>query len=369
MLSSLTLENRAIKKIDGGELWLSKNDLIGRKLMVPGIVNLINKKGGFVAAAFISPGSSHYIRIISRSKEALDKNYWRKKILSAYERRNFLKGVTNAYRVVYAESDGMPSVVIDKYNDVWAVQITSTGAETIKNDLTNIVIAEFKPMSLILNENLFYGTTTLTTVFEGSQKFGLDVLTGQKTGAYLDYRNLRLKARELAHGKCLDLFCYQGWFSCQIAGQVKKVIAVDVSEAAIEAGKINSRINGHKNIEFIKSDVFDFLDSTSEKFDFIHVDPPSFVKKFADLKPALLGYQKLIKKSLKLLDKKGVVLISSCSQKVTEGLLEKTILKTLNEEKIKAEIIFRGIQDGDHPVLKNFPQSLYLKAIAIKLFA
>jgi 23S rRNA (cytosine1962-C5)-methyltransferase len=165
----------------------------------------------------------------------------------------------------------------------------------------------------------------------------------------------------------LDLFCYQGWFACHAASQIDAVTSVDSSGDAVAAARINAELNNHKNINFVRADAFDFLSESQDKFDLVHLDPPPFAKEKSNLQPAIAGYKKLADAALRHLKDNGILFISSCSHHVTEGILEKTLDESLKKNNRKYNVIFRGIQDRDHPVLKGFPESLYLKAIAVKL--
>ncbi|MBI2091756.1 MAG: class I SAM-dependent rRNA methyltransferase [Deltaproteobacteria bacterium] len=410
MFASVIISASAAKKLESGYPWIFERDIFSRRFDMAGIVAMQDKRGRFMGQAFYSPKSKIALRFITKSKAALDKEFWRRRILASFDHRT-VREVSDAFRVIYAESDGIPSVVIDKYNDIFAIQTTSAGAETIKSELIDIIAEECRPAAIIeknnvevrkleglqMIERIVYGDKTTTIVHEGSQKFEADILHGQKTGAYLDYRAFRLKARELVRNsaslrapqgrgnllnaiedgklfcctrndmRALDLFCYQGWLSCHIAGKADKVIAVDASKEAIKAAKRNTELNEHANIEFICKDVFDFLSCCNEKFDFIHVDPPPFAKGRVDLPSAIKGYGKLIKASIKLLKSGGILFASSCSHHISENLLEKMVCGAAAEADAKCDIIYRGIQDKDHPVLKGFPESLYLKAIAVKV--
>ncbi|MFH0798637.1 MAG: class I SAM-dependent rRNA methyltransferase [Pseudomonadota bacterium] len=381
MYSSIVISNEAVKRCEGGELWFPCRDVVGRKPRIAGIVNLIDKRKRFVGMAFLSPGSRYYIRVFSRAPAKADKEFWRERIRRAYERRVPLAATTDAYRVVHAEADGIPSVVIDKYNDIWSLQTTSSGAETIKKDLIEIVVADYSPASVIeknasqmrkaeglpTGDRIAFGSRRSATIKEGDQSFEVDVLAGQKTGAYLDYRSFRLKAREFARGRCLDAFCYQGWFSCQIAGAANEVIAIDSSAAAVEAAKKNAAINRHGNIEFVKADVLEFFKGQGEPFDFIHLDPPAFAKGGAKTEAAVRGYRRIVEDALRLLAPHGTLMVSSCSHGITEGVLEKIVAGCLQKAGLACEVIYRGIQDRDHPPLKGHPESLYLKAVAVSV--
>lgn len=387
MFASVIISAKAAGQLSDGYPWVFERDVLSRRFETAGIVAVQDKRGRFLGQAFYSPKSKIALRFITKSKAPVDKNFWRKRVLEAFERR--LKNINPplkkggeggfAFRVVYAESDGIPSVIIDKYNDIFAVQITSAGAETIKNDIFSIIVEEFKPSAVIEKNNIevrkieglppaervVFGNKTTTIITEGDQKFEVDVLHGQKTGAYLDYRAFRLKTREFAQGDCLDLFCYQGWFACQIANKAERIVAVDASQGAIAAARRNAELNGHKNIEFVCADVFDYLAACKERFDFIHLDPPPFAKGRGDLPSALKGYKKINAAAMKLLKPDGTLFTSSCSHRISERMFENVIIDAANIQGLKFSVIYRGIQDKDHPILKGFPESLYLKAIAV----
>ncbi|MBU4484465.1 class I SAM-dependent methyltransferase, partial [bacterium] len=352
MHSTLIIDNKIARRIASGELWFPRSVVVGRKQELPGIVTLIDQKRDFIANAFCSPNSRYYLKIISTKNKIIDYKYWDNKICDAYLRRKPLCDLTDAYRVVYSESDGIPSVVIDKYNDIWTFQITSEGAETIKRDIIDIICKKYDPKSIIekndtgvrekeglpLINQIVFGEKSQTTIREDTLKFQLDVLNGNKTGAYLDYRQFRLKAAELAFGDVLDLFCYHGWLSCHIAKKTNSVIAVDISGDAIDAAKINAELNRVSNINFIRSDCFRYLEDCEKTFDFIHVDPPAFAKSLMKVKSAMMGYEKLIRNALRILKPNGVIMISACSHAISERILEEAVLKSIKKANKSAEI-------------------------------
>ena len=141
---------------------------------------------------------------------------------------------------------------------------------------------------------------------------------------------------------------------------------MDSSAPAVEMARRNATLNGHKNIEFACADVFDYLKSCREKFDLIHIDPPPFAKAREGIASALKGYEKLCASALSHLKDGGVLFISTCSHHISERMLEETVIKTFKKSGRGAEVTYRGIQDSDHPVLKGFPESLYLKGLAIR---
>ncbi len=381
MFTTVTIDNRSARMIAAGQRWLPTKSVIGRKPRFGGIAEVVTRSGDFICMAFLLPSSRCYLRVFSIKKENADLEYWKKVISKAYARRKTLLDLTNSFRVVHSDSDGIPSTVIDKYDDVFVIQTTSEAADQILDDIKDSVVQLFAPKSVVerndiairekeglpLKKCFLFGGESVADVVEGDQRFSVDAMSGQKTGAYLDYRGFRMKGREFACGDCLDAFCYQGWFSCQIADAAESVISVDGSAEAISAAKENAKRNGHGNIDFIKADVFDYLASSDRLFDFIHLDPPSFAKGSSSVAQAAAGYRKLLRLALPHLKSRGVMMVSSCSHSVTERILEASVASVFAEKGLEFSVIFRGIQDRDHPVMKSHPESLYLKALAVRL--
>ncbi|MFH1829797.1 MAG: class I SAM-dependent rRNA methyltransferase [Pseudomonadota bacterium] len=380
VLQTVTLSARAAKRLNEGVLWISEQDIVGRKPKIPCIARVFDRQSRVIAHAFLSPGSRYYLRIITRHKAEIDRRFWADQIRKALNRRQPLEKQTDTYRVVHSESDGMPSIIIDRYNDIVSLQITSQGAQTVRDDIVAAIEDVLEPRAIIERssramsrsegiagkDKILCGDSSIAMVREKDMRFELDVLSGQKTGAYLDYRSIRMKACELSRGKTLDAFCYQGWLACQIAAKAKSVVAVDCSKSALEAARRNAEINSQTNIEFIKADVFNYIKNCKEQFDFVHMDPPAMAKNRAETAQAISGYRKLFNGGIKLLKQGGILMISSCSHKITQRILEETSLECLKKSGRKGAIIWRGKQDIDHPVLDGLSESLYLKALAIK---
>jgi 23S rRNA (cytosine1962-C5)-methyltransferase len=382
-LFSIIIDNAAARRLERGAYWLSERDVVGCAPRLPGIARVLDRRRRFLAMAFCSPGSRQFLRVIAWEECPIDRAFWEERVRRADERRRQLAAETDAYRVVYSEADGIPGVVIDRYNDLLAFQITAAGAESIKAELVAILIDAFHPAAIIekddlavrqteglpLVERVVYGSKSQTLVREGECRFEVDVLAGQKTGAYLDYRAFRLKAREFAQGDCLDAFCYQGWFACQIAQGVHRVVAIDSSEAALDAARRNAMLNGRTNIEFVRRDAFEHLAAHDQRFDFIHLDPPAMAKERGAMAAAVRGYRKLVGHALAHLNDRGVLMVSSCSHKISERILEEAVLEVITKAGRGGTVLWRGIQDCDHPVVRGLPESLYLKAIAVRVAA
>ncbi|MBI2341627.1 MAG: hypothetical protein HYU98_02690 [Deltaproteobacteria bacterium] len=153
MFASVIISASVAKKLESGYPWIFERDIFSRRFDMAGIVAMQDKRGRFMGQAFYSPKSKIALRFITKSKAALDKEFWRRRILASFDHRT-VREVSDAFRVIYAESDGIPSVVIDKYNDIFAIQTTSAGAETIKSELIDIIAEEFRPAAIIEKNNL-----------------------------------------------------------------------------------------------------------------------------------------------------------------------------------------------------------------------
>ncbi len=197
-------------------------------------------------------------------------------------------------------------------------------------------------------------------------------MEGQKTGAYLDQRENRLHLGSYAQsqGRVLDCFCYTGGFALQLAPKAEEVIAVDDSAWALNSGRKNADLNGYSNIIFQKKNIFDYLkeaDEQGERFNLIILDPPPFAKKKSDVPAALRGYQELNRRALRCLNPGGILNTHSCSYNITEPIFLEILSHSVQKAGVRAHLLEKRIQAGDHPVLLNFPESLYLKGLILKI--
>jgi len=300
--------------------WIFRDDLEKIEDAAPGgIVTLESKKGAFLGQGVYSDRSKISFRLISRTPGKIDISFWRRRIQEAYRFRQWLVAHTNAYRLVYGDCDGIPSLIVDRYGDHFVIQSLSQGAENILPFVIEILIEQFHPSSLVLRNDLavrgleglapekkiVHGTVpSRVEVHEGDIRYLVNLWLGQKTGSYLDQRENRLRAGELLQGRVLDAFCYQGLFALQAARHSTQVTAVDSSQEAIDLARENARLNSIDNIEFIKENVFDFLKSQAEKgerFDGIILDPPAFAKSRENVSSASRGYKELNLRAMRIL--------------------------------------------------------------------
>lgn len=370
-----------------GHPWVFQGDVFSLEGAESGdIVALYNKDKVFLAWAFYSRRSRITFRIISREPVFPDRSFWRKIVTLALDQRRELLSREQACRLIFSEADGLSGLIADWYAGHLVLQSLIPGIDKILNILIDIFCELLEPDAVLLRNDLevraleglsqeiktVYGKLSDSIRFqEGTIFFETDLLTGQKTGAYLDQRENRLALSERVPlgGRFLDCFCYQGGFALHLARKAGEVIAVDDSINALERAKKNMEINGVNNINLKKDNIFDFLkkaEASGERFDLIVLDPPPFAKKKADLPGAVRGYTELNRRALRCLLPGGWLNTFSCSYHITEPLFMDILFNAVNKAGVQAVLLGRCLQSQDHPIKINFPESLYLKGCLLK---
>jgi len=384
-MGSLILTPKGLAWFRKGHPWIYRTDLEGIKDAAPGsVVSLETKNGKFLARGFYSDHSKIALRVISRSPEVIDAPFWEKRLLSAFRYRQAVFQQTNAYRLIYGESDGIPSLVVDRYADHFVLQTLTQGTENLLPLFTEIILKLFQPVSIILRNDvrvrdleglprekkiLFGECPKEVQVFEGEIHYLADLWTGQKTGAYLDQRENRLLGARFLRGAVLDAFCYHGLFGLHGARRASGVIGIDSSQEAIDRAKENASLNGLNNTEFHRGNVFDFLKAAVEEkrhFDGIILDPPPFAKSKENVDGASRGYKELNLRAMRLLNPGGVLVTSSCSYNLSESKFLEILRDCEKDSGSTCRIMERRGQSADHPVLLSFPESLYLKCLFLE---
>ncbi|MBF0491482.1 MAG: class I SAM-dependent rRNA methyltransferase [Deltaproteobacteria bacterium] len=383
----ITLNSKAEKRLQQGHPWIFRSDLSIPENTLAGAVSLQNTSKKFLGLALYSPYSQIALRTLSAKNQSIDLNFFKQRITQAWERRKQLKLPSNAYRIVFGESDFIPSFILDFYNGALSFQILSAGLESCRGLVLQAVEEIFHPEILVERndvsvrrlenleqaQGLLKGEKSFIEIEEGSLRFEVDLLEGQKTGAFLDQRDNRMLASLLAQGKkkLLDACAYNGWFACHMAKKsAGKVIALDQSEKALQQVERNARLNQLNNIEVLCQNVFDYLkeaDQRKEKFDLINLDPPAFVKSSSQLTQALKGYKEINLRAMKLLEAEGILITSSCSHHLSENLFIEVLQQAARDARRQVQILFRGQQGPDHPALLGFPESKYLKCFVLRV--
>jgi 23S rRNA (cytosine1962-C5)-methyltransferase len=293
---------------------------------------------------------------------------------------------TPYYRLVYAEADGLPGLIIDRFSSVFVIQINTQGMEKLKSLLVEALQILFSPRTLYfkndsavrtleglsITESEIIGAPLSTlTVIENNMTFEIDMTSSQKTGWFFDHRENRALIAKLARSKTvIDYFCYSGGFSLQAAKQgAERVMGIDRSEGAVKNAECSARFNQLSDIcKFHCQDSFKDMDTRLEKgqiFDIVVLDPPAFVKSKKDLIPGLKGYEKLLTKALPLVAPGGFLLIASCSYHVKEADLKICLIRALQKTKRKGSIVQTLSAGFDHPIHPMLEESSYLKGFLV----
>jgi 23S rRNA (cytosine1962-C5)-methyltransferase len=351
------------------------------------LVDLYDNKDAFLATGHYQPGSIA-VRILSFQKIEPDLDFFRKRISDAVKYRQSLGLIdnpdTNVFRIVHAEGDDLPGLIIDFYNGVAVIQMHSIGMYRMRKEFVEILhelagdklIAVYDKsegtipfMSGIKGTNEFlYGDSGPVTVTENGFKFKIDWTTGQKTGFFIDQReNRKLLCNYTNDRSVLNMFGYTGAFSVYAMKNAALVHTVDSSANAIEMADENIRLNygDDKRHQSFTADAFEFLNDIKDRYDLIILDPPAFAKHNNVLANALQGYKRLNIKAIEQIKPGGIIFTFSCSQVVTKENFRKSVFAAAANTGRRVKIIHQMSQPPDHPVNIYHPESEYLKGLVI----
>lgn len=361
----------------------------------PGIGDTVivrSADGAFLAHAAYSPKSQITARVWSFNEaDVIDGHFLEAKLKAAIGRRALIQesGVTNGVRLVHAESDGLPGLVVDRYADTVVIQFLSAGAERWRAEVIELLakltgcasIHERSDVDVRELEGLTPRSgplqgdelTSPVTINEHGINYLVDVAGGQKTGFYLDQRDNRRRAMALAHGRrVLNTFCYTGGFTmAALKGGAASVLSIDSSADALALGQQNLALNGFdsERARWQEGDVFEDLRKLrdrAERFDMIVLDPPKFAPTAAHAEKAARGYKDINLLALKLLAPEGLLLTFSCSGGVSNDLFQKIVASSASDAGVEAQVIERLGAAADHPVSIHFPEGEYLKGLVVR---
>ena len=387
-MSTITVTKRGADRVRRGHLWIYRSDLAGADAAGGTVVAVRDERGNFIGQALYSDASQIALRFLTQTPEEIDRDWWRARIRAAATRRNFPDD-TNAYRLVYSEGDLLPSLIVDRYDDVLVLQTLSQGTEALKSLFTEILIEEFRPRAVIerndarvreleglplISATVFGAAPDAFEIRQHALRFVVSPGAGQKTGSFLDQRENRIAARAAAQTtnrtRALDCFTFNGAFALHLASVCEEVIGIDISADAVAAAQQNARINEMSNVEFREANVFDALrefETRGERFDAIVLDPPAFAKNRASLKSAVRGYKEINLRALKLLHPGGVLITCTCSYHVAEDLFLEIVGEAAIDAHRRVQIIEKRMQASDHPVLVGMPETWYLKCVIARV--
>lgn len=386
LMQTVTVAKRGADRWRQGHLWIYRSDVLDTAGAKGGeVVAVKDQRGNFVGQAFFSDSSEIMLRLLSQTNEPIDREWWRRRLREAASRRRSLNPETNAYRLVFSEGDLLPSLIIDRYDDVFVMQNLSQGTEAIKPLIVELLVEEFAPRAVIERNDIkvrsFEGLELTTGTLFGESPEELEILqhglrflvaplAGQKTGSFLDQRENRVAATNLARGHTLDCFTFNGAFALHLATACDDVTGIDISAEAIAVAQRNADLNGIRNSSFREANVFDALrdyEAAGERFDTIVLDPPAFAKNRSSIKAAARGYNEINLRALKLLNPGGLLVTCTCSYHMSEEMFLDIIASAANDAHRRVQIIEKRTQSSDHPILLGMPETYYLKCVLARV--
>ncbi len=378
-------------RIRGFFPWIYRPEIasLSRKPKKGELVVIRDFGGRFLGYGYINPEVSIAIRILSFDKnQPITPDLIKNRIQEAYNYRKQLYINSNAFRLVHSEGDLLPGLIVDVYDEYAVVEFTTYGMNLFRETVISSLVDILKPKGIYekanltackiegveVSEGVVYGKVPEEIViWEHDMYYYINIPHGQKTGFFLDQRNSRRFVRNLVEpgSRCLDVFCHTGGFALNMKKMgANEVIAVDLSDLALDMGRRNEQLNNLSGIKWVNANAFDFLkemDRKGEKFDVVVIDPPSFAKNRHALPNALRGYKELCVRGLKITKSGGYLAVFSCSFHVTEQHLFEVMTQASYDVKRQVRVIAKTFQDKDHPWILQMPNTLYLKGIWVEV--
>lgn len=359
--------------------------------LAPGsTVDVYSSAGEYLARAGYSPASQIRARAWTFLDEAVDADFFRRRIRTALDLRHALglSTHTDAMRLIYAESDALPGLIVDRYANELVMQCLTAGAEAWRDTFADLLLAETGLANILERSDadvraleglqprvgaIRGSPSALLPITEYALQFHVNLAAGHKTGFYLDQRENRLQVRALARDReVLDCFCYTGGFSVNaLGGGARSVLAVDDSAEALGMLPDNVRLNGLplEGLQTLQGDAFHLLRKFRDEgraFDMVILDPPKFAPTAAQVERATRGYKDINLLAFKLLRPGGVLVTFSCSGGVDAALFQKVVASAALDAGADARIVQHLAQSADHPVALNFPEGSYLKGLVCR---
>ena len=382
-MKKITLKRNEDRRIRNGHLWVFSNEIdkIEEGIGNGDLVSVLDSKEGLIGTGFYNKNSLIAVRILSTARIGDLKEDFRKKLLNAYRLRKELYPSDNSFRLSFSESDYLPGLIIDKYNNTYVLQVYSFGMEKNISLIADILKEEFNAENIFsknedyfrtleglpTEDKVYLGEIKNETINDGAINYLINFEKGHKTGFYFDQRDNRFFIERLANDKTvLDAFCNSGGFGLHASkAGASKVTFVDSSAHEIESAKENFKLNNFTSeTEFIEEDVFNYLGKTAAagtKFDIVIVDPPAFAKSRKNIPTAKKGYERLNKLAMQCIAPGGYLVTSSCSYHITRD----DFISAVSSASVKAsrpvQLIYFNSASMDHPKLPSMPETSYLK--------
>ena len=364
-------------------------DIIGT-VKTGDIVDIITSDMKFLARAYVTEGTSAFARVLTTKDEKIDKKFIFERIKNAYEKRKHLLEETNSFRAFYSEADYIPGLIIDKFDKYVSIQFRNSGVEVFRQDVIEAVKKYLKPKGIYersdVENRVIEGVETKTGIIFGEipertimldngVKYSIDIVDGQKTGFFLDQRDSKKFIAKYInnHTRFLDVFSSSGGFSmAALKNGAKEVVAMDKDSHALELCYENYKLNEFTaDFSTVEGDAFLMLNTlatrNNKKFDIITLDPPSLIKKKTDIYKGRDFFLDLCDKSFKLLENGGILGVITCAYHISlQDLIEVTRIAASKNNKLLS-VIGVNYQPEDHPWILHIPETLYLKALWVRV--
>ena len=382
-MKKITLKRNEDRRIRNGHLWVFSNEIdkIEEGIENGDLVFLLDSKAVLIGTGFYNKSSLIAVRILGTGKIEDLKEDFRKKLLNALKLRQELYPAENSFRLSFSESDYLPGLIIDKYNNTFVLQVYSFGMEKNISLIVDILKEDFNAENIFSKnedyfrtleglpkeDKIYLGEIKNELISDGTVNYLINFEKGHKTGFYFDQRDNRFFIEQLVKGKSvLDAFCNSGGFGLHAAkAGAAKITFVDSSAHEIESAKENFKLNNFTSeTEFIEDDLFNYLEKSAAsgaKFEIVIIDPPAFAKSRKNIPTAKKGYERLNKLALQCVSNGGYLVTSSCSYHITRD----DFISAVNNGSAKAgcsvQLIYFNSASMDHPKLPSMPETSYLK--------
>ena len=384
MFPKVILKSGKEKSIQRRHPWIFSGAVYGvsREINDGEMVDVVDSKNNHLGTGYFSDKGSIVVRILTFGDETFSENFWAAKLQSAWYLRTQLLDfeVTNAFRVIHGEGDGISGLIIDYYDKNWVIQAHSTGvflqmeqiSEAIKSNFPDYCETIYCKSSGTLpntgTDYFLFGNKVEAVAKENNILFSVNWVEGQKTGFFLDQRENRKLLGEFSKGKkVLNTFCYTGGFSIYaMSAGAKLVTSVDISQKAVDLAASNMELNfPNANHKAVADDVFNFMKEHTQQYDVIVLDPPAFAKSIKSKHTATQAYKRLNIAGLKALAPNGILFTFSCSQVIDDVLFYNTVAAAAIETGRNIRVLHKLEQGPDHPTNIYHPEGHYLKGLVL----
>ena len=387
-MAKVTLRKTRETRVRGGHPWIYASEIekVEGDFENGDIVEIADFRGKFIGRGFYNPQSQISLRVLTRNDEPCDRDFFARRIQDAWEYRKLLCDPMSC-RLIYSESDFLPGLVVDKYDNILVLQSLSLGIERIKDMLCDLLMQIVEPAGIWERSDVpvrrlegLEQTTGLlrgevpdrVEMVENGVRFLVDVKHGQKTGFFLDQKQNRAAIEPLCKGaRVLDCFCHNGTFALHAAKYgASEVLGVDISEEALEVARENARINDFDNVRFEAHNCFDLLRELTDsgaRYDLVILDPPAFTKNKAAVPSAIRGYKEINLRGLKLVRPGGFLVTCSCSQHVLPEMFQDIVCQAARDAKKRIRLVEFRTQGYDHPILPQSVETKYLKTMILQV--